>query len=297
MTLRTSNDRMAAPALRVAGVAISHPERTIDAAPGHTKLDVVHYHERMAAWLLPQLAPRPINVVGLEAARENEHAVDGGLRGANDEGGAGFVRVSDIADVVRIVQNGSCEFRTRGASFPRLERPDRVTLDLDPDPELPWDAMREAARELRTLFDALGVTSFVKTTGGGGLHVVAPITRRHAWSEVQTFAHAIAIELERRNPVLFVSTVGGDARRRVRVGYEHNADGATTVAAYSLRARRGLPVSMPIGWEDLLARNDPPRCDIDDAPGAVARRPIDPWAEYDRSRVTLSGAMRRAVGL
>jgi len=298
MTLRTSTDRLGMPALRVAGVAISHPERTIEGAPGHTKLDVVRYHERMAAWLLPQLAPRPINVVGLAAAGADEHATDdNAVRGANDEGGAAFVRVSDITDVVRIVQNGRCEFATWGASFPRLERPDRVILDLDPDPGLPWAAVQDAARGLRALLDALHVTGFVKTTGSAGLHVVVPITRRHAWSEVQMFAHAIAHELERRDPRLFASTVGRDSKGRVRVGYERNADGATTVAAYSLRARTGLPVSMPLAWQDVLAAVEPPCFDIDEAPSAVARRPIDPWAEYDRSRITLSGAMRRALGL
>src|SRR3982751_1404193 len=121
--MRTSIEKATLPVLRVAGVAISHPERRIEAAPGHTKLDVVRYHEQMAAWVVPELAPRPITVVSFDQARLHNDGADLHPPPEDDEdvgGGGTFVRVSDIADVVRIVQNGSCEFQTWGASFPRL---------------------------------------------------------------------------------------------------------------------------------------------------------------------------------
>ncbi|HSC99314.1 MAG TPA: hypothetical protein VLI21_10455, partial [Casimicrobiaceae bacterium] len=109
--MRTSIEKATAPVLRVAGVAISHPERRIEFAPGHTKLEVVRYHERMAAWVLPELAPRPISVVPFDEARSREDGEHVHRRREEDDDVNGtFVRVSDIADVVRIVQNGSCEF-------------------------------------------------------------------------------------------------------------------------------------------------------------------------------------------
>ena len=294
--MRTSIEKATAPVLRVAGVAISHPERRIEMA-GHTKLDVVRYHERMAAWVLPELAPRPISVVPFDRARsreDGEHVHH--RREEDDDVGGTFVRVSDIADVVRIVQNGSCEFQTWGASFPRLERPDRITLDIDPDPALPWMSVQDAAHHARSLLESLGLGAFAKTTGSRGLHIVVPITRRHSWTEVRVFAQGISEELERRDPTLFDSLAGEERHGRVHVGYARNADARTAVAAYSLRARSGLPVSMPIAWSDLENGNRP-HFDIESAPAAVARRGSNPWAAYDGSRQTISGAMRRAVGV
>jgi bifunctional non-homologous end joining protein LigD len=295
--MRTSIEKATVPVLRVAGVAISHPERRVEVAPGHTKLDVVRYHERMAAWVLPELAPRPISVVSFDQARSREDGERVHRRGEEDDDvGGTFVRVSDIADVVRIVQNGSCEFQTWGASFPRLERPDRITLDIDPDPALPWMTVQDAAHHVRSLLDSLGLGAFVKTTGGRGLHVLVPITRRHSWTEVRIFARGMSEELERRDRTLFASMDGAERRGRVHVGHARNADGATVVAAYSLRARPGLPVSMPVAWSDLDSGRRP-HFDIESAAAAVAHRTSDPWAAYDRSRQTISGAMRRAVGV
>jgi bifunctional non-homologous end joining protein LigD len=280
--------------LRVAGIAISQPEGRIDAAPDYTKLDVVRYHERVARWLVPQLAPRPIVVMKLDARRDDPPAeadVD-----AIDEPPRSFIRVSDIADVVRIVQNGSWEFHTRGASFPRLERPDRIILDLDPDPRLPFHALAEAAMHLHALLVELGFAGFVKTTGGRGLHVAVPLTRRHSWGETHMFARAIAFEMERRHADLVSTSPDTNGRPRVHIEYDRNAEGATTIAAYSMRACKGLPVSMPIAWDELASMEASPHFDIDSAAAAVERRTEDPWQSYDRSRQTISGAMRRAVG-
>ena len=296
---RAAPFRLSPPPPHVAGVTISNAERPIAAASGHTKLDVVRYHEALGAWLLPQLAPRPVATVRCNEGRFDDcffqkHPMRN--RGGHDESPP-VLRLADVSDVVRAVQNGTYEFHTWGASFPRLERPDRITLDLDPDAELPWATMREAAGHVRAFLDRLELRWFVKTTGGRGLHFVLPITRRHSWAEAREFAHAIAEALARRIPALFTDRAGGEHRvGRVYVDYLRNAEGATTVAGYSLRARRGLPVSMPIAWSDLEGgdvRGD--RFNIDNAADAVARRATDPWADYDRSRQTLSASMRRAL--
>jgi bifunctional non-homologous end joining protein LigD len=283
---------------RVAGVAISNPERPIVEAPGHAKLDVVRYHEALTPWLLRELAPRPIAVVKCMDGRFDDcffqkHP----LRArADEEESPPFMRLADIADVVRAVQNGAYEFHTWSASFPRLERPDRIILDLDPDTALPWTTIREAAEHVRALLDRLELRWFAKTTGGQGLHFVAPLTRRHTWIETREFARAIADMLAGETPSLFVAKPGKESRvGRVYVDYLRNAEGATAVAAYSLRARPELPVSMPIAWTDLATDVRGAHFNIDNAATAVARRGIDPWADYDRSRQTLSASMRRAV--
>jgi bifunctional non-homologous end joining protein LigD len=299
--LRTAVDATPAPSIRVAGIAITNAERPIAGAPGHTKLDVVRYHERIGQRLLAQLAPRPIAVVKCMGGRFDDcffqkhpsrHSAD------DDDGDSPpFMRIADVADVVRTVQNGGFEFHTWGASFPRLDRPDRITLDLDPDVDLRWDAVQDAAGHVRALLDSLGLRWFVKTTGGKGLHFVVPITRRHTWAETKAFARSIAERLETRLPQLFTATASKDARTgRVYVDYLRNADGATAVAAYSLRARPGLPVSMPIAWDDVGGadiRGD--HFNIDNAEAAIAHRSADPWADYEGSRQTISATMRRAL--
>jgi bifunctional non-homologous end joining protein LigD len=283
---------------RIAGVTISHPERPIVEAPGHTKLDVVRYHEQAAPWLVPQLVPRPIAVVKCMDGRFDDcffqkHPPQGRDGGYDDS--PPFIRIADIADVVRAVQNGSYEFHTWGASFPRLERPDRIILDLDPDAALPWRLVREAAEHLRALLDRLGLHWFLKTTGGKGLHFVLPITRRHTWLEAREFAHALAQALVAAAPSLFTAKAALDARPgRVYVDYLRNAEGATAIAACSLRARHGLPVSMPIAFDELEHDVRGDHFNIDNAIETLAHRP-DPWAEYERSRQTISASMRRAV--
>jgi bifunctional non-homologous end joining protein LigD len=282
----------------VAGVVISNAERPIIAAPGHTKLDVVRYHEALARWLLPQLAPRPIAVVKCMDGRFDDcffqkHPLrdrDG------DDDSPPFMRLADIADVIRAVQNGTYEFHTWGASFPRLERPDRITLDLDPDVDLPWSTMREAAEHLGAFLDRLELRLFLKTTGGKGLHFVLPITRRHTWIETREFARAIAETLAAQMPGLFSARAGKEHRvQRVYIDYLRNAEGATAVAAYSLRARPGLPVSMPIAFDDLERDVRGDCFNIDNAATIVANRRADPWAGYERARQTLSASVRRAV--
>jgi bifunctional non-homologous end joining protein LigD len=299
--LRTASEKTSMPATRVAGVTISHPERPIAEAPGHSKLDVVRYHERIGRWLLPQVAPRPIAVVKCMGGRFDDcfFQKHPSRRSTEEDGDSPpFMRLADVADIVRAVQNGGFEFHTWGASFPRLDRPDRITLDLDPDAELSWGAMTDAAGRVRTLLDALGLRWFVKTTGGKGLHFVVPITRRHTWAEAKAFARAMAERLVQDEPALFTATVSKEARvGRVYVDYLRNADGATAVAAYSLRARPGLPVSMPIDFDEIA--NDDLRgahFNIDNAEETLASRRVDPWVDYETSRQTISATMRRAVG-
>jgi bifunctional non-homologous end joining protein LigD len=299
--LHTASEETSMPAIHVSGVTISHPDRPIAEAPGHTKLDVVRYHERLGRWLLPQVAPRPIAVVKCMGGRFDDcfFQKHPSRRGQEDDGDSPpFMRLADVADIVRAVQNGGFEFHTWGASFPRLDRPDRITLDLDPDAGLSWTALTDAAARVRALLDTLGLRWFVKTTGGKGLHFVVPITRRHTWAEAKTFARAIAERLVEETPALFTATVAKEARvGRVYVDYLRNADGATAVAAYSLRARPGLPVSMPIDFDALF-------CDdirdayfnIDNAEATLTARRVDPWRDYDTSRQTLSATMRRAIG-
>jgi bifunctional non-homologous end joining protein LigD len=267
----------------VAGVRITHPNRPVANQDGVTKLDVVRYHEAVAAQLLNEIESRPLSLIrcpGGDFGRcffRRHPDDDRDLRA--DLTGIPFVRVRNLRDLIASVQGGTFEFHTWGASLPRLDRPDRLTLDLDPDTALDWATFREACELTRALLDRLELRWFVKTTGGKGLHFVIPLARRHTWDEAKAFAHGVANHLATTVGTLFVADASKRKRKgRVYVDYLRNAEGASAVSAYSLRARPGLPVAMPIAWDalDQDVRGD--HFNLGNVPGILAARRTDPWA-------------------
>lgn len=278
----------------VAGVTISNALRAIPGEAGLTKLDIVRYYEAVAAWLLPDLASRPLSLVRCPGGDFDRCFF---RRHPEDEAETGsaipFVRVKNLHELIRSVQGGTIEFHGWGASLPRLDRPDRITLDLDPDPALPWKTFREAAELTRALLDQLELTWFLKTTGGVGLHFVVPLARHAGWDDVKDCARRFAQHLAGTLPTLFTATASKAKRKgRVYVDYLRNAEGASAVAAYSLRAKRGFPVAMPIPWEAL---NNDVRSDwfnLANVPQALASRKTDPWAGLANVRQSIASAAR-----
>ena len=242
-------------------VRITHPKRLIDAASGVTKREVCEYYARVSPWLLPELARRPVALVRAPEGVAGEQFFQKHA-GGRSMPHVGQLEVKDEKKpllvletpeaLVGAAQMGVLEIHPWNATAPRLDRPDRFILDLDPDPALPWKRMIEATELTLTLLDELGLQSFLKTSGGKGMHIVVPIARRHDWEEVKGFAQAIARHMAELMPDRF-SAVSGPKNRvgKIFIDYLRNGRGATAVAAYSLRARDGLPVSMPIHREEL----------------------------------------------
>jgi bifunctional non-homologous end joining protein LigD len=285
----------------VAGVAISNASRPIPDHEGLTKLDIVRYYEGVAAQLLPEIESRPLSLIRCPGGdfgrcffrRHPDDERD--LR--DDLTGVPYVRVRTLRELIASVQGGTFEFHGWGSSFPRIDRPDRITLDLDPDPALDWETFREACELARALLDRLELAWFVKTTGGKGLHFALPIARRNHWDEVKAFAQRIAEHLAGTLPTLFTANMSKAKRKgRVFLDYLRNAEGATAVAAYSLRARPGLPVAMPIAWEalDQDVRGD--HFNIGNVPQILAARHTDPWAGYGDMRQSIAAARRALSG-
>ena len=196
-----------------------------------------------------------------------------------------------LREVVAAVQNGAIEFHAWQSRFPDIHRPDRIVLDLDPDPEVDWTAFRAAADHVRVLLERLDLAWFLKTTGGKGLHFVVPLDRRHDFDEVKRFAGAIARRLVDDHPDVFIATASKAQRKGlVFVDWLRNADGATAVAAYSLRARQGLPVSMPIALERARYRRARRPLQLPHVPALLASRRVDPWAGYAAVRQRITAA-------
>jgi bifunctional non-homologous end joining protein LigD len=295
--------------LLVAGVAITHPDREIWPDESITKGDLARYYERVGPWLLPHLRNRPLSLVrcpnGTAAqcffqrhmGPERPDGVKTFVWGRSSKGKS-YLYVATVPAVIQLVQRGVVELHTWGSTIPRPRQPDRITIDLDPDPALPWARLAEAARRVRALVEEIGLKGFLKTTGGKGLHVVIPLDRRHGWDEVKSFARAIAVRLARTMPDRFTASVAKERRGgRIFVDYLRNGEAASAIAAYSARARPGAPVSMPIDWDDLAEEASGSRFNVRNVPDLLAARRKDPWSGYARGARRLTRRMLQALGV
>ncbi len=246
-------------AAQVAGVTITHPDRVIDPESGTTKLALAEFYRDVAEYLLPELAARPVAIVRAPEGIAGEqffqrHVQTLALPGlvAVDADGEEAMQIESLAALVGVVQMGAVELHAWNASGKRLDRPDRMIFDLDPDPALPWSAVVEATRLVLTLLAELGLKGFLKTSGGKGMHVVVPLARRHDWEAVKRFSKAVTSHLARLLPERFSDRMGPKNRvGKIFVDYLRNQKAGTTAAAYSVRARPGLPVSVPIADAEL----------------------------------------------
>jgi len=290
---------------RVAGIDITHPERRIDATSGSSKLDIARYYEAVAPWLLRELDGRPVAVLRAPDGIDGEtffqkHAHGSGferlrqLDPALDPGHPPLFVIYSVAALIEAVQMGAIEFHPWNARADAIERPDRFILDLDPDPELPWRRMLDAARLAHDLLRDLGLACWLKTSGGKGLHIVVPHARRHDWDAVAGVAEAISRRMAETLPDRFSAKSGPKNRvGRIFVDYLRNKRGSTTAAAFGLRARPGLPVSMTLGWDQLDDLKSAAQWTIADAVNHLQHRGDDPWSGVERCRQTLTTARRR----
>lgn len=295
---------------QVAGVAISHPDRLIWPDSGISKLALARYYERVAPWLLPHLRQRPLSLLRCPQGSTGEcffqrhldearpAGVDSFMWAGNSGEAREYVYVNNLTGLIGLVQRGVVEFHTWGATLPRPERPDRLTIDLDPAPELSWAQVVEGAMLARTLLDELGLASFVKTTGGNGLHLVVPLQRRHDWPAVKKFAAALAGHLARVVPRRFTASAAKTRRSgRIYVDYLRNDPGATAVAAFSCRARPGAPVSTPLRWDELTPILRAADFNLNSIPDRLAKLRDNPWRDYETQRRMLTKAMWGKLGV
>lgn len=302
-------------AVVIEGVRLTNPDKILYAAQGITKRALAEYYVAVAAAALPHMARRPLSLVRCpegsdEACFFQRHVgsgvpdevrrveiPDGSGTAEHEKGSSTYLWIDDLAGLVALAQMGVLEIHPWGCTIDRLETPDRLVFDLDPGPGVAWERVVEAAFEVRDRLAALGLESFVKTTGGKGLHVVAPIEPRHDWSVVKPFARAFAARMAEDAPDRFTIAMAKKARgSRIFVDYLRNGRGATAVAAYSTRARRGATVSLPIAWSELGPRLDQRAFSLLTVPELIARRGSDPWGKLGEIRQELGPALS-ALGL
>jgi bifunctional non-homologous end joining protein LigD len=197
---------------------------------------------------------------------------------------------------VSLVQFGVLEVHIWGARADQVESPDRIIFDLDPAPGVSWATVRAGAERLRDLLGEVGLESWLKTTGGKGLHVALPIARRSSWAEVSAFARGVAERMAADQPESYLSKASKAARAgKIFVDWLRNTRGATAIAPWSTRAREGAPVSAPIPWKDLAALKSADQYTVENTHTLVERLKKDPWEGMTRSRQRLTGAMVKKI--
>ncbi|HAB64647.1 MAG TPA: DNA ligase D, partial [Pseudomonas sp.] len=299
------------PASNTAGgkIKISNPERIIDKTIGATKMELARFYAEVAPWALPHLAQRPLALVRAPEGIDGElffqkHTeklsiphitqLDTALRPNH----AALMTIDTAEALISAAQMGTIEMHTWNAVAPVLNHPDRFVLDLDPDPALPWKRMVEATQLTQTLLDELGLQSYLKTSGGKGLHVMVPLEPLHSWTEVKAFSQAIAQYMAKLMPQHF-SAVSGPKNRigKIFIDYLRNSKGASTVAAYSVRAREGLAVSVPIHRDELADLKGANIWTIRNLMPRLEEQGEDPWAGIDQTGQQITAEMRERLGM
>lgn len=293
-----------------AAMGLSNPDKVLYPDQGLTKRGLADYYAAVAERMLPEVVDRPLMLLRCPEGQQGQCFVQ---KHAPDEIPAGlaavdisesdrverYLAVTEAAGLASLVQLGVLEIHLWGARRDRLERPDRMVFDLDPAEGLDWAAVVAAAREVRDLLqDDLGLHTFLRTTGGKGLHLVVPLDRRHEWDEVKCFSRAVAERLAGAAPDRYTATLSKGARKgRVFVDYLRNGRGSTAIASYSTRARPGATVATPIAWDELSPGLRPDRFTTGTVPRRIARQDADPWEEIGSVRQSLTKKRKSVLGL
>jgi bifunctional non-homologous end joining protein LigD len=287
-------------------VRITHPARVIDVSSGTTKMQLAEYYARIAPWLLPHLKQRPVALVRAPEGIGGELffqknagrlAIPGLVTFDKATAGQAAMVINTAETLIGAVQMGTVELHTWNATAKDFAHPDRFTLDLDPDPALPWKSMVEATQLVLSVLDELGLDAFLKTSGGKGMHIVVPLTPKEDWDSVKDFSHRMVSHIAQLLPERF-SAVAGPKNRvgKIFIDYLRNGLGATTICAYAARTRDGLPVSVPIFREELTELRGSNQWTVHTVLDRLERLDGDPWATFFKTRQKITATMRKRLG-
>lgn len=285
---------------------VTHASRVIDPASGFTKLDLVRYYVRVAPWVMPYLKGRPAFIrhapQGIHRPMSFlQHPDWRNLKGTDPQLWPGHdpaIAFDTPQDLVAAAQVGMVEIHTWNSTDRAIRKPDRIVFDLDPGEGLEWPAMREGASLLRGFLQELGLKSWLKTTGGKGLHLFVPLRPDRDYETVKTFSQAVVAHIANVLPDRFVAKLGPRNRKgRIFIDYLRNGWVQSTAEAYSARARPGLGVSMPIAWDELPRTASSDHWNIVTGPDWLDSLTQDPWADYRKTRQPLTRAMKALVAV
>jgi bifunctional non-homologous end joining protein LigD len=283
-------------------VRLTHPDRVYWPDAGVTKQGLADYYAEVWPRMAPLIVNRPVALLRCPGGTAGQcffqkHAWKGHGKeiltfdDPEDDSDAPLLAVDGLPGLIALVQGAALEIHTWQSTLADLEHPDQIVMDLDPGEGVPWPAVISAAQAVRERLEAAGLAAFVKTSGGKGLHVVAPLKPAPAagWEAVKGFAAAMARAMAADEPDRFVATITKSKRTgKILIDYLRNGRNNTAIVAYGTRARPGAPVSMPLAWDELAPEIGPAHFTVANAPARVANTP-DPWAEFRRAERPLPG--------
>ncbi|PDT04664.1 DNA ligase [Rhizobium chutanense] len=274
-------------------VSLSHPDRLYWPDEGVTKQALADYYAAVWRFMAPYVVNRPLALLRLPDGIKGhqrffqKHAWKGmnphieEVADPQDADGEKLLDIVDFNGVAALVQSAVLEIHPWGTTIDHWERPDMITMDLDPGEDVAWSAVIAAALDVKARLEARGIAAFVKTSGGKGLHVVSPLAPKAGWAEVKDFAHSLAESMSADMPDKYLSTATKAKRGgHIYIDYLRNGRGNTAVAAYSTRARPGAPVSMPLDWQELNEVTGPAAFTLANVPQRLRTRPKDPWSDF-----------------
>ncbi|MEJ7593682.1 MAG: DNA ligase D [Planctomycetaceae bacterium] len=291
------------------GVRLTSPAKRLYPDDGITKLDLANYYKEIADWILPHVANRPLSLVrcpdgiGKESFFQKHPGIGtpAALGEVSLHEKSGLVKYSVVKDVqglISLAQISAVEIHAWGSRIDNLEKPDRLVFDLDPDPGVRWESVVESARQIRDFLQELGLESFVKTTGGKGLHLVVPIDRRHQWDEAKSFCRLVADTIVAAAPKLYTANLAKAARtNKIFIDYLRNGRGATAIVPYSTRSRPGATVSAPLTWKELTPRITSDQFNLVNVQKRLQSLRKDPWAGIENVRQNLARPMKKLLSL
>lgn len=288
------------------GVKLTHPDRVLWADAGITKEMLADYYVAVAPLMMPHIVNRPLSLVRCPDGAEGKcffqrhmgqgltDAVDG-VKVRDDKNP--YLAIHDETGLFALIQFSTLEIHPWGARADDPDRPDRIIMDFDPGDGVEWNSVKAAALECRQRLADMGLKSFVKTTGGKGLHVVVPLSRHHEWPEVKDFAAALSSTMTADNRI-YVTKVTKSARHgRIFIDYLRNDRTATAVAPYSTRARAGAPIALPIDWSELKTLPSGNHYTVATIDKRLSAKGGDPWADMLKIKQRLTAKAKKAVGL
>jgi bifunctional non-homologous end joining protein LigD len=292
----------------VLGIRISHADRLLFSDPDITKIDLARYYGVVASRMLPFAARHPASILRCPQGPDHQcfyqkHAGDGFPDEIHqvpieesDGDVANYLYVDDVEGLVAAVQMGTIEFHIWGSTIDRLDAADRLVFDLDPDPSVTFETVKTAAVALRETLEDIGLKSVAMVSGGKGIHVIVPLSRKAAWEDAKAFAKALSVRIADQDPDHYIATMSKAKRKgRIFIDWLRNERGATAVAPYSIRARKGGPVATPVTWEELTGLDAANSFHIPDILGRIEDG-NDPWAEASDWKQSITKAMLKAAG-
>lgn len=270
----------------------THPDKILYPEQGLTKLDLANYYQAVHEWILPHVINRPLTIVRCPQGQQNKcfyqkHFLESEMPGLHSipikekHDTQPYNYITDITGLMSLVQLGVLEIHNWGCHIDKVEKPDLIIFDLDPAPDRTWKQVIEGAFFVKNNLDKFGLRSFVKTTGGKGLHVVVPIKREYGWEEIEIFAHTFVNYLVSIKPDAYVATMSKAKRKgKIFLDYLRNKRGATAITPYSTRAKEDATVAMPLGWDELSAKIKSDHFTVLNAPKYLAKLKKDPWEDF-----------------